>query len=143
MRSFGLVDTGGLLALLDRNDPWHELCVAAFREMRLPLLTSQAVLTEFFHLAVGNNADLEAAWKLVRCGAFQLGELSWTDLRLVNSLMSRYADRPMDFADATLVLLAERESLTKILTVDHADFQTYRIKGRGRFQIVPQPIRYT
>lgn len=51
--------------------------------------------------------------------------------------MSRYSDRPMDFADATLVRLARRESLTTIFTVDHDDFETYRIGGKRRFRIVP------
>jgi hypothetical protein len=43
----------------------------------------------------------------------------------------------MDFADATLVYLAKRESLSTIFTVDHADFETYRIDGRRRFRVVP------
>jgi predicted nucleic acid-binding protein len=43
----------------------------------------------------------------------------------------------MDFADGTLVYLAKREALTTILTVDHADFDTYRIEGKRRFQVVP------
>ena len=52
-------------------------------------------------------------------------------------LMKRYADRAMDFADATLVWLAERESLTTILTIDFDDFETYRIGAKKRFRIVP------
>jgi predicted nucleic acid-binding protein len=55
----------------------------------------------------------------------------------IHALMSRYADRPMDFADATLVYLARRESLSTVFTVDHADFDTYRIDGRRRFQVLP------
>ena len=51
--------------------------------------------------------------------------------------MDDYADRPMDFADATLVHLAARESLSLILTVDHDDFETYRIRGRKKFSILP------
>jgi uncharacterized protein len=51
--------------------------------------------------------------------------------------MARYWDRPMDFADATLVYLAKRESLSTILTVDHADFETYLIEGRRRFRVLP------
>lgn len=51
--------------------------------------------------------------------------------------MERYRDRPMDFADATLVHLAERESLTIVFTIDHDDFETYRIHRRRRFDIVP------
>ncbi len=53
--------------------------------------------------------------------------------------MHQYRDRPMDFADATLVHLAQRESLTTILTVDISGFQTYRIAGRRRFRILPEP----
>ena len=53
--------------------------------------------------------------------------------------MHQYRDRPMDFANATLVHLAQRESLTTILTVDVSDFQTYRIGGRRRFRILPGP----
>jgi len=51
--------------------------------------------------------------------------------------MMRYADRPIDFADATLVHLAEREALSTVFTVDHADFETYRIGGRRRVRVVP------
>jgi predicted nucleic acid-binding protein len=51
--------------------------------------------------------------------------------------MARYHDRPMDFADATLVHLGRRESPTTIFTIDHDDFETYRIEGRRRFRIVP------
>ena len=55
--------------------------------------------------------------------------------------MARYADRPMDFADATLVRVAEREGLRTILTIDHDDFETYRIGRNAKFRILPQRIR--
>ena len=51
--------------------------------------------------------------------------------------MLKYADRPMDFADATLVRLAEREGLTTVLTVDQ-DFDVYRIGGRKAFRVLPK-----
>jgi len=52
--------------------------------------------------------------------------------------MDRYRDRPMDFADATLVHLAKREQLDTVFTIDHDDFETYRIDGRRPFRIIPQ-----
>ena len=55
--------------------------------------------------------------------------------------MHRYADRPMDFADATLVHVAERESLRTILTIDHDDFETYRIGRNAKFRILPDRVR--
>ncbi len=60
-----------------------------------------------------------------------------SELPALEALMRRYADRPMDFADATLVHLARRESLSTVFTIDHDDFETYRIEGRRRFRIVP------
>jgi uncharacterized protein len=132
-----LIDTGAILALLDSSDRRHESCVNAFRRLRLPLLTSEAVLTELFHLVGDSRAEMEAAWKFVRSGAIVLGTIEDAELRHMHALMSRYWDRPMDFADATLVYLAKRESLSVILTVDHADFATYRIEGKRQFRILP------
>jgi len=137
----GLIDTGAILALLDRSDRWHHVCVDAFRQLRLPLLTSEAVLTEVFHLVGDTRTEMEAAWKFVRSGALVLGTIDHAELTHLHGLMSRYWDRgmdqSMDFADATLVYLAKRESLSVILTVDQADFATYRIEGKRQFRVFP------
>ncbi|MGH6689702.1 MAG: type II toxin-antitoxin system VapC family toxin [Gammaproteobacteria bacterium] len=133
----GLIDTGAILALLDRDDRWHDACVEAFATLRLPLLTSAAVLTELFHLVGDQPRDVDAAWAFVRSGAVSVASIDDADLPALNALMVRYRDRPMDFADATLVHLADRESLTAVFTVDHDDFETYRIGPRRRFRIVP------
>ena len=55
----------------------------------------------------------------------------------LHNLMSKYCDRPVDFADATLVYLARRESLSTILTVDIADFTAYGIEGKRKFRVLP------
>jgi hypothetical protein len=137
-----LIDTGAILALLDRDDRWHRACVAAFGSFRLPLLTSAAVLTELFHLVGDAPRDADAAWAFVRSGAVSVASIDDGDLPALNALMVRYRDRPMDLADATLVHLAERESLASVFTVDHDDFETYRIAGRQRFRIFPpRPAR--
>jgi uncharacterized protein len=119
--------------MLDSNDRWHALCAQAFEDLRLPLLTSSAVLTELFHLVGDKRRDMEAAWTFIRSGAIVLGG----ELPEIHALMSRYWDRPMDFADATLVHLARRESISTILTVDHSGFQTYCIEGRRKFRVLP------
>ena len=137
MPANALIDTGAILALLDRTDRWHNVCVDAFRQLRLPLLTSTAVLTEVFHLVGDTRSEMEAAWRFVRSGALVLGTIEDAELAHLHSLMSRYWDRPMDFADASLVYLAKRESLSVILTVDHADFATYRIEGKRQFRVFP------
>ena len=137
MSGNALIDTGAILAILDRSDRWHDPCVQAFRQLRLPLLTSEAVLTELFHLVGDRRAEMEAAWKFTRSGALTLASIDDSELPHLHSLMLRYSDHPMDFTDATLVYLAKRESLSTILTVDRADFDTYRIEGKRRFRVLP------
>ena len=133
-----LADTGALLAYLDRSDRWHERCRAAFVDLRLPLVTSTAVLTELFHLVGDSRRETEVTWEFVGAGFLWVAPLSNRDLPNLLALMRRYHDRPMDFADATLVHIAERESVSTIFTVDHDDFETYRIGGRKRFRILPE-----
>ena len=137
MAADALIDTGAIIALLDRTDSWHGVCVDAFQQLRLPLVTSEAVLTELFHLVGDSRHEMETAWKFVRSGAISLAVIEDSELPEVQTLMSRYWDRPMDFADATLVYLARRDGLSTVLTVDHADFNTYRIEARKRFRIFP------
>jgi len=137
VRIRALADTGALLAYLDRADRWHERCRAAFADLRLPLVTTEAVLTELFHLVADNPHETDVAWAFVRSGAVTVLSITDHDLPDVEALMQKYRDRPMDFADATLVHLAQRESLSTVFTVDHNDFETYRIGGRKRFRILP------
>lgn len=132
-----LADTGAILAVLDKSDEWHDICLSTLKQLPFPLLTSEAVLTELFHMVGDFRTRKEAAWEFVRSGAIVLGTIEHPELHHIQALMSQYADRPMDFADATLVYLAERESIHVIFTVDHADFSVYRIAGKRRFHILP------
>ena len=125
------------MALINRNDRWHLRCAEAFAKLRLPLVTSEAVLTELFHFFGNRPRDLALAWRLLRSGTVTLLPIGDEHLSELQSLMDIYHDRPMDFADATLVHLARRESLSTVFTVDHDDFETYRIEGHKRFRIVP------
>ena len=137
MAADALVDTGAIIAMLDERDPWSRICRETFQSLRLPLLTSQAVLTELFHLVGGDRREMEGVWTFVRSGALKLADIQDSELGEIHTSMSRYWDRPMDFAHATLVYLAKRESLSTIFTVDHDDFETYRIQGRRRFRVLP------
>jgi len=131
----GLIDTGAILAIVEVDDRWHTPCLEALMTLQMPLLTTEAVLTELFHLV--RHTRLEAAWNFVRSGALTVSSMDNDDLSALHDLMAQYRDRPMDFADATLVHLAARESLSVILTVDHDDFETYRIGGKKRFMVLP------
>lgn len=102
MAANALIDTGAILALLDGSDAWHRTCADTLRQFRLPLLTSEAVLTEVFHLVGDRRHQRAAAWTFIRSGAVEVAVIETPDLREIETLMTRYWDRPMDFADATL-----------------------------------------
>ena len=134
-----LIDTGAIIAILDRDDSWHSACVQALELLRFPLLTTEAVLTEAFHLIGPNAYNIQRLWAFVSSGAITVNTLGDFDLLELRSLMTKYKDRPMDFADATLLHAANRESISVVLTIDHDDFETYRLKGNKKFTI--RPIR--
>ena len=100
-------------------------------------MTTTAVLTETFYFAAKGRGLVERTWDLVRTGSVTIAPITDADLPALDALMERYADRPMDFADATLVRVAEREGLKTILTIDHADFETYRIGRNAKFRVLP------
>jgi predicted nucleic acid-binding protein len=132
-----LVDTGALLAIANRGDRWHQACLSALTALRLPLVATTAVLTETFYFASKQHGLTKRVWEFVRDAGITLAPITDADLPALETLMARYADRPMDFADATLVHVAEREGLRTILTIDHDDFETYRIGRNAKFQILP------
>jgi hypothetical protein len=119
-----LIDTGAILALLNGTDRWHRACVDAFRQLRLPLRTSEAVLTELFHLVGDDRREVEAAWKFVRSGV--LGVDAGPDIECpVTRIAQWISPTPPWFI------------LPTIFTMDRADFNTYRIDGRRRFRVLP------
>ena len=132
-----LADTGALLAYLDAADCWHDRCRSVFGLFRLPLTTSTAVLTELFHLVGDSKREVDITWQFIRSGAITVAPISDRDLPDIEALMRKYHDRPMDYADATIVHLAQRESLSTVYTIDHDDFETYRVGGRKRLRILP------
>jgi uncharacterized protein len=123
------------VAIVDAGDGLHQRCREALEAMRIPLATSAAVLAEAFHLL--DAQEVESAWRFLTSGMVTLLPIGDADASDLQRLMLKYADTPMDFADATLVRLAEREGLTTILTVDR-DFEVYRIGGRKAFRVLPK-----
>jgi predicted nucleic acid-binding protein len=133
-----LTDAGPLIALIDAGEPDHERCTTLLSEIQLPLLTSWPAFTEAMYLLgrAGGWQGQEALWRLLLRGDLAIAEGSEDSNRRAFQLMRRYADRPMDLADATLVALAEERAITRIFTLD-ADFHIYRLKGRRRFEVIP------
>jgi uncharacterized protein len=132
-----LLDTGALVSLLDRSQAHHERCRRVFADWTGPVLSTEAVLTEASHLLAGVPGGRTACVEFFLSGGALLVPSSTTSLQRVRKLLGKYADLPMDFADATLVALAEEIDCTSVFTTDRTDFSVYRLRGRKAFRIVP------
>lgn len=133
-----LVDTGAIVALVNREDPHHAAAVAWFRQFRGALLSTEAVVTETAYVLAASPAHQRAALLWVE-RAKAAGLLSIEppgDHSVLARILERYASLPCDYADATLIELAERTGVNAIATIDQRDFSVYRLRGRRRFRIL-------
>jgi uncharacterized protein len=133
-----LLDTGPLVAFLDRSERNHERCLAFMREFKGTLFSTEAVLTEAVYLLGPSFFNQKPALDFIMLGGAELVPLSPSLLKRSAALMAKYADSPMDFADATLVALAEELGIADIVTLDRTDFSIYRIGSRKGFNIYPE-----
>jgi predicted nucleic acid-binding protein len=135
-----LTDAGPLIAIIDADEPDHEICLETLDQVSLPLVTTWPAFTEAMYLLtrVGGLTGQRALWRLVHSKRLVLADLSSSAVERSAKLMDQYADRPMDLADATLVALAEEQNDRRIFTLD-SDFHVYRIRGRQRFDVIPPP----
>ncbi|MGB6899680.1 MAG: PIN domain-containing protein [Candidatus Acidiferrum sp.] len=132
-----LIDAGPLIALVDADDQHHVKCVTALKGLREPLATVWPTLVEAMYLLSDQPAAQEALWEMLDRGAVLLLPLDSSDIPRIRELMRKYANRPMDLADAALIRVAEREGLRKIFTVDRRDFSVYRLHNRTRPILIP------
>ena len=137
-----LLDAGPLVAALDRADPGHARVTRAFASFRGILLTSGAVVTEAMHFLKDERDGPSRLVDFLELTNTRIGD-SFTRERLGKSaaLMRKYADLPMDFADATLVLMAEEAEVGEIFTLDQRGFRTYRYGRNKRFKLVLDGFR--
>jgi uncharacterized protein len=132
-----LIDTGPCVAFVDSKDVRHSQVAEVLEPFTGQLLTTPAVITEvMYFLSEAPNGALAFAEFLAAAGVRVAGVTQPSDVVAAAHLMRKYADTPMDFADATLVLLAEASRVTDILTLDRRGFLTYRTPGGKRFGLV-------
>ena len=131
-----IADTGFFYALADRSDRHHPRALAVLESINEGLITTWPVLTETTHLL---NMRLSPAVSVrflsnIADGFCALHAIEPAQMRRVAALMAKYADLPMDLADASLLLLAEHLGDGRILSTDRRDFQTYRFKNQQPFR---------
>lgn len=132
-----LVDTGPLVALFDPSDHARESCREALSALdRADLVTSEAVITEAMYLLAFSTRAQVALLTFLAAGKPRVESLTTADLQRAAELVEKYSSLPMDYADATLVVLAERLRTSRVFTLDRRDFSVYRVR-RGKFRVIP------
>jgi uncharacterized protein len=133
-----LVDTGFLLALLDKKDSRHSQALTWAHSHAEGWITTWPVLTEAVYMLT-THLDARSAVHVmddVASGVLQVWDIPLAQVGSLSTLMKRYKALPMDLADASLVLLAEHLGTGRILTTDQRDFAAYRWKNRQPFEDV-------
>lgn len=127
-----LIDSGPLIALFDASDKYHQASVDFIKNNPCQLITTLASITETLHLLDFNrNAQADfLTW--ANAGAIVLEPITLDDLLRIKTLIIKYSDLPMDFADACLVFLGEKLNINQIATIDR-DFDVYRLQGKKPF----------
>jgi predicted nucleic acid-binding protein len=129
-----ICDTGPLVAYLNRNDPYHAWAVALMKQIRPPMLTCEAVLTEAAYFLREDRVEVDPLFQLLERGALRLDFEMSTHWPRMRTLMARY--KQMDLADAAIVAMSESHSRSQVLTVDRRDFSVYRRNDRQAINFV-------
>ena len=130
-----LLDTSCVVALLDRSERHHRQCVEVVSRLDAPLITCEAVIAESCYLLRDVDQAAEAILENVDRGVFVVPYRLTGNAANVKRLMKKYADRPMDFADACLVDMANDFQTGRVLTLD-GDFTIYRWGKNRPFELL-------
>ena len=133
-----LLDTGPLVALLDRSEPdHHQVQNRMARLAGSRLVTTGAVITEVFYFLSDVQDGPASLVSFLDVSSTEVRDAFNAEaLAAAVRLMGKYADVPMDFPDATLVWTAEMAGADAILTLDRRGFSSFRIGKNRRFKLL-------
>jgi predicted nucleic acid-binding protein len=128
-----LVDAGPLIALFDKSDKYHKRIKEFVAGKQFKFISTIAVFTEVLHMLDFNiHVQIDFLEWIMNKGLV-LFEVHYQDIPRIIELTKKYSDLPMDFADATLVVAAEKMGVKKIISID-ADFEIYRLPGKVKIK---------
>ncbi len=133
-----LIDTGPMVALFSEDDEYHERCADALTGLIPPLFTCWPVVTEAAWLLRKRPDTLQKLFASFAGGLFALLTLDATDLPAIAVVMKRYESTGLQFADAALAHLAERENIRSVFTTDRRDFSIIRLKRNRSLKLLPE-----
>jgi hypothetical protein len=132
-----IIDTGPWVALIDRSESRHAECVQWLKDFSGRLYSTEAVLTEVLYLLNFSITAQCAALDFVLESVVEIVPASTKSLKKTKNLMKKYADLPMDYADATIVCLAAETGMQNVVTFDRKDFSIYKLPKKQSFTIMP------
>lgn len=130
-----IVDTGPLVAFLDRRERHHAWSAEQVRGLDAPLLVCEPVLAEAMYLLSGQAKAQDALFGLLEGGALRIAFQAGEHIAALRVLQRKYRDRPISFADACIVRMAEIFGRHLVFTLD-ADFSVYRKNGREPLDLI-------
>jgi predicted nucleic acid-binding protein len=134
MKQQVIVDTGVLVAILNKNDSYHGWAIQQFANIQPPLLTCEAIISEAcFLLRRYQQSNLLLQW--LEKGVLSLPFSLQNEIQPLNILLKKYSDVPMSLADGCLVRLVEIYPQSQILTLD-SDFKVYRKNGNQLISLI-------
>ncbi len=139
MQNIALVDAGPLIALFDQSDQYHQRSKQSLERYRQDthggLITTWPIITDVAYI-LKTHVHLQAQLdflKWIGLGGIEVFELEKNHLSRIIELQNQYSNLSMDFADATLLIVAESLSIRKVFSMDK-DFSIYRVLDKKRFE---------
>lgn len=132
-----LLDTGPLVALLDRNDARHRDCIPFWHDAASRCVTTEAVVTEAGHLVARGGGAAHVPLDFLLAAGIPIVALEPSGHQHAAQLMRRYRKVPMDYADATLVVVADASLTRRVFTLDRRGFRAYRRRDGKTFDLLP------
>ncbi len=133
MKQSILLDTGPLVAFLNRRDKFHKWAMAQWGQIAPPMLTCEAVVSEACFLLAGNSNGSDAVTRLIQRKIISISFRLDENIQPVRKLLAKYCSIPMSLANACLVRMSELDQSSQVFTLD-SDFNLYRKDGR---RIIP------
>jgi len=130
-----IIDTGPIVAFLNRADFYHEWALRQFSELIPPFYTCESVISETCFLLRNTENGQKNILKLLERELIQISFNLKEEISTIMTLMKKYDDIPMSLAEACLVRMSEQISDSTICTLD-SDFRIYRKEKRNVIPVI-------
>jgi predicted nucleic acid-binding protein len=136
-----IADTGFIVAHNNIRDDHHQACLTLYKSYAAVIAVPQSVLAEVGYLLrkARGNRQVASFLRQLSASKYEIVPLTVKDLARTADILDQYHDSRLDFVDASIVAIAERLNITRILTLDQRDFGMVRPRHASHFELLPQP----